>query len=45
MSQDRISRGDHVRDFTLEDTRGQLIKLSAYAGVRNVYLVLNRGFA
>jgi hypothetical protein len=45
MSERRIEIGEPARDFTLEDTRGQLVKLSAYAGVRNVYLVLNRGFA
>lgn len=44
MSKRRISIGEHARDFTLEDTRGQLVKLSVFEGSRNIYLVLNRGF-
>jgi peroxiredoxin len=45
MSEHRIAIGEHARDFTLEDTRGQLVRLSDYEGSRNVYLVLNRGFS
>ena len=45
MSERRIEIGEHARDFTLEDTRGQLVKLSAYEGKQYVYLVFNRGFS
>ncbi len=31
-------------DFTLTDTRGQNVTLSAFQGNRHVVLVLNRGF-
>lgn len=45
MSERRIQLGEHARDFTLEDTRGQLVRLSAYESQKNVYLVFNRGFS
>lgn len=32
-------------DFALPDTTGRTIRLSHYKGVKNVVLVLNRGFA
>lgn len=31
-------------DFTLEDFNGNQVKLSHYAGKKNVVLVFNRGF-
>ena len=45
MSKQRIATGEQARDFTLEDTRGRLVKLSTYEGKQNVYLVFNRGFS
>lgn len=32
-------------DFTVPDVNGQEFKLSKFRGEKNVYLVLNRGFA
>jgi peroxiredoxin len=42
-----VDRGDLplAPDFELVDTRGNLIRLSAYRGRKNVVLILNRGFA
>jgi peroxiredoxin Q/BCP len=31
-------------DFTLQDFKGQSVRLSDYRGKKNVLLVLNRGF-
>lgn len=45
MSKRRISVGEHGRDFTLEDTRGNIVTLSEFEGQKNVLLVFNRGFA
>lgn len=36
-------QGDMAPDFTLIDNEGQAVRLSAYRGVKNVVLVLNRG--
>ncbi len=44
MSDKRINEGEHARDFTLENTKGEPITLSDFEGEKNVYLVFNRGF-
>jgi peroxiredoxin len=36
--------GATALDFTLADTHGQEVRLSAYQGQRHVVLVFNRGF-
>jgi peroxiredoxin len=45
MSTQRIKQGEPTRDFSLLDTQGETIRLSDFAGTKNVYLVFNRGFA
>ncbi|MCB2213969.1 peroxiredoxin family protein [bacterium] len=45
MSKGRITQGEHARDFALEDTQGNIVRLSDYEGEQIVYLVFNRGFA
>ena len=40
----RISEGTIAPDFTLIDTEGQSVSLSAYRGDKHVVLVFNRGF-
>jgi peroxiredoxin len=45
MSTQRIKQGEPARDFALIDTQGETIRLSDFAGAKNVYLVFNRGFA
>lgn len=45
MSEGRITQGEHARDFTLEDTHGNPVRLSDFEGKQVVYLVFNRGFA
>lgn len=44
MSTQRIKQGEPARDFALLGTRGETVKLSNFAGARNVYLIFNRGF-
>jgi peroxiredoxin len=44
MSTQRIKQGEPARDFALVDTQGETIKISDFAGAKNVYLVFNRGF-
>jgi peroxiredoxin len=44
MSNERISLDEKYRDFTLEDTQGEMISLSDFEGQKNIYLVFNRGF-
>ena len=44
MSTQRIAVGEHARDFSLEDTNGNIVTLSKFKGQHNVYLVFNRGF-
>jgi peroxiredoxin len=44
MSEGRIKIGEKIRDFTLENTQGDLVMLSDFAGEKNIYLVFNRGF-
>jgi peroxiredoxin len=45
MSTERITVGEHARDFALEDTRGRFTRLSDFEGEQIVYLIFNRGFA
>ncbi|MDY6873638.1 MAG: hypothetical protein SVR81_06700 [Chloroflexota bacterium] len=45
MNKGRITQGEQARDFTLEDTRGNILRLSDYEGKQIVYLIFNRGFA
>jgi len=45
MSTQRIKQGEPARDFTLVDIQGETVKLSDFAGAKNVYLIFNRGFA
>jgi peroxiredoxin len=45
MSTQRIAVGEHARDFSLEDTHGNIVTLSKFEGKKNVYLVFNRGFS
>jgi peroxiredoxin len=45
MTTERITVGEHARDFTLEDTQGHFTRLSDYEGEQIVYLIFNRGFA
>lgn len=40
----KVSHGDTAPDFTLTDTNGQTVTLSAFQGDRHVVLVFNRGF-
>ena len=40
----KLHEGTIAPDFTLTDTRGQSVTLSAFQGDRHVVLVLNRGF-
>jgi len=44
MGKEKIKIGDQVRDFTLEDTQGEPVSLSDFAGKKNIFLVFNRGF-
>ena len=44
MSKTRINVGERYRDFTLEDTLGEMVSLSTFEGHKNIYLVFNRGF-
>ncbi|MBW6467040.1 MAG: redoxin domain-containing protein [Brevefilum sp.] len=44
MATQRIKQGEPARDFALQDTQGETIKLSDFAGDKNVYLIFNRGF-
>jgi peroxiredoxin len=44
MSNERINVGDTYRDFSLEDTQGEMVSLSKYEGQKNIYLIFNRGF-
>ena len=44
MSDNLIERGEHARDFTIENTKGEPITLSYFEGEKIVYLVFNRGF-
>jgi len=37
--------GATAPDFTLTDTHGQEVRLSAYQGQKHVVLVFNRGFS
>ncbi|HSQ27928.1 MAG TPA: redoxin domain-containing protein [Anaerolineales bacterium] len=39
-----VSLNSPAPDFTLQDFNGQEVKLSQFAGERNVVLVFNRGF-
>ena len=41
----KIQDNDTAPDFTLTDTNGQSVTLSAFQGERHVVLVFNRGFA
>lgn len=34
----------HAPDFEMKDFKGHIFKLSAFKGVNNVLIVLNRGF-
>jgi peroxiredoxin len=45
MPKERITEGEHARDFALEDTQGNIVRLSDYEGQQIVYLIFNRGFA
>lgn len=45
MSNNRIEQGEKERDFSLIDTDGNMVKLSDFEGVQNVFLVFNRGFS
>ena len=45
MSKQRITLGEAARDFSLEDTHGNIVTLSKFEGQKNVYLVFNRGFS
>ena len=40
----KIELGAIVPDFTLDDYRGQSVRLSDYREKKHVILVLNRGF-
>jgi peroxiredoxin len=44
MADNRIRQGEKARDFTLKDTQGNPVSLADYEGLKNVYLVFNRGF-
>lgn len=44
MSNKRIIEGEHARDFTLENTKGEPVTLSDFEGEKIIYLVFNRGF-
>ncbi len=44
MANGRITKGEHARDFALEDTHGNLVRLSDFEGKQIVYLIFNRGF-
>jgi peroxiredoxin len=35
----------YATDFALQDTRGQVVRLSDYHGRQHIVLVFNRGFA
>lgn len=39
-----VSLNSPAPDFTLRDFNGQEVKLSQFAGEKNVVLVFNRGF-
>jgi peroxiredoxin len=41
----RLEAYKKAPDFTLPDLHGKDVSLSDFAGRRNVFLVLNRGFA
>lgn len=45
MTEERIKKGEPARDFTAEDTQEEQVSLSDFKEQKNVYLVLNRGFA
>jgi peroxiredoxin len=40
----RVQINTTAPDFTLEDFRGQTVRLSGYRGDKHVVLVFNRGF-
>jgi peroxiredoxin len=40
----KIQEATTAPDFTLTDTQGQSVTLSAYEGNKHVVLVFNRGF-
>jgi peroxiredoxin len=44
MATNRIQNGEKARDFTLQDTQGNSVSLSDFEGIKNVFLVFNRGF-
>ena len=41
----RIELNTEAPDFSLEDYRGQRVRLADYRGRKHVVLVFNRGFA
>jgi peroxiredoxin len=40
----KISLNTHAPDFTLENFRGDAIRLSDFRGIKHIVLVFNRGF-
>lgn len=36
MSNTRINVGERYRDFSLEDTQGEMVSLSAFEGHKNI---------
>jgi peroxiredoxin len=44
MNESNIAEGRPAPDFELADSEGRQVRLSNYRGIRNVFLVFNRGF-
>lgn len=44
MNGGNIAQGKPAPDFELADSEGRQVRLSSYRGMRNVFLVFNRGF-
>lgn len=44
MNESEVAEGKAAPDFELADSEGRQVRLSNYRGMRNVFLVFNRGF-